>query len=195
MTSTEKQQIALHFWSLIPASCNSGCHGDPDAFGLHRPALGRPRFQGWRAGKCAPLAVPVSTVTPLHCRDTWAGQSRSFPTAQGSVRRLQAAPETSPSHTAMAPVGQVPAVPPLGLHLPLLCHTLRQDHCSELPQGPTSARRLSREAEPAKPELHHSLTLQHSYKFCYDFPYLLKQQIRRMPLLKLFNTVCCPQNH
>lgn len=57
MTSMEKQQTALHFWSLTPPSSNSGCGGDSEAFGLHRPAQGG-ELQS--ALTCGPLAVPPS---------------------------------------------------------------------------------------------------------------------------------------
>lgn len=151
MTSMEKQQTALHFWSLIPPSRSSGCDGDPDAFGLHRPALGRSRLQGRRAGKCqhlcpvscASLSWPsVTAITTLRYRDTWAGKSRPFPTAQ-----------VHPSDLAQP--RRWGAVPPVGLHLQvskqltesgkhlsaLLCHTLRNLFlprwlCSDVPQWP-----------------------------------------------------------
>lgn len=194
MTSMEKQQTALHFWSLTSPPCNSGCHGDPDAFGLHGAALGRPGLQRWRAGKCAPLCVltqcaPLSVLTrrpqsPL-CTAGSPVQGHRSPSPCPGVQAAPA-PGTLPSHTALAPAGQ--GLQPLGL-CHLCCATLW-----ESPSSPDDAHRYPRDhlCQTAA----QLLTLQHSYKFCYGIRYLLKQQIRRMPLIELFsNTVCCPKAH
>lgn len=205
ITSTEKQQTALHFWSLTAPSCNSGSDGDPEAFGLHRAALGRPRLGGGElesANTCAQLPGPPSAdpeaistkqghlgrespspcpgghqeaagspclpsdLAQPHragtCSSTW----RVSPGLKVSKQlvELSKRPHTLLGHTEKPLLTQVSAH---GCPVTLLCQKGQQG------------------AEPARAELHHSLTLQHTYKFCYDIRYLLKQQIRTMPLLEL----------
>lgn len=70
-----------------------------------------------------PITVPPP-AEPQTATSTKQGhlgrETTALPTAQVSIRGLQAAPassQTLPSHTALAPAGQVPAVPPEGLHL------------------------------------------------------------------------------
>lgn len=125
MTSMEKQQASLHFWSLTPPSSNSGCGGDFEAFGLHRPAQGG-ELQS--ALTCAPLSWPRA-ITPTAGTP---GQGNHGPSPL--PRRVQQEAQAAPAQAAL-----VPAVPPLGLCLQvskqlaelathsstLVCHTLR----------------------------------------------------------------------